>query len=667
MSSRLIILSKGVQHTPNLPALLSEYELLHGRPRTVRRNDRVLAWGGRPSAYQAISYAAEQGLGVVHVEDGFLRSVGLGKDDPPLSIVADDIGLYLNAGAPSRLETLIASRIDDAKRLRAQRIVANWRKARVSKYNHARSCPLNLPEKYVLVVDQTHGDASVEKGGAAARSFSLMLEGALREYPNHRVLLKTHPEVVAGHKKGYFDTDRVRAAFPRVQVIGHDLHPVDLLENAAAVYTVTSQLGFEALLWGKPVRVFGMPFYAGWGLTHDELASPTRRSLVSLEQLVYAVLIEYPRYVDPETGYRSEIEAILDWLQLQRNMRERFPLTVRAIGISRWKRPFIRAFFNGSNVTFSRRLNKGSAGSIVATWGVKPEIERALQCDEGTQVVRIEDAFIRSVGLGASLVSPLSLVQDNVGIYYDGSRVSRLEQILGAASFPDDLLRRAAALRSTICEAGISKYNLDSTETWRRPAGEKKVLLVAGQVEADASLLYGSTKFCRNVELLKAVRDSYPDAHIVYRPHPDVVAGLRASGQGEHETARWCNEVVGPSVSITQLLGDVDEVHVLTSLTGFEALVRGLPVVTYGQPFYAGWGLTTDICLDEAVQVRRTRKLLLDELVAAVLILYPTYVSRVTHKFTTPERALQELIDWRAVPATAQRKKKIWKIVESRR
>ena len=40
------------------------------------------------------------------------------------------------------------------------------------------------------------------------------------------------------------------------------------------------------------------------------------------------------------------------------------------------------------------------------------------------------------------------------------------------------------------------------------------------------------------------------------------------------------------------LLGIVDEVHTLTSLTGFEALLRGIEVHAYGGPFYAGWGLT---------------------------------------------------------------------------
>jgi capsular polysaccharide export protein len=105
---------------------------------------------------------------------------------------------------------------------------------------------------------------------------------------------------------------------------------------------------------------------------------------------------------------------------------------------------------------------------------------------------------------------------------------------------------------------------------------------------------------------------------------------------------RSCNEVV-IDIAMGELLTVVDEVHVLTSLTGFEALLRGKTVTCYGQPFYAGWGLTHDL----VPLTRRTRRLTLDELVAGALILYPTYVSRTTGKFTTPERALDELLDWR--------------------
>jgi capsular polysaccharide export protein len=264
---------------------------------------------------------------------------------------------------------------------------------------------------------------------------------------------------------------------------------------------------------------------------------------------------------------------------------------------------------------------------------------------EGRVVIRLEDAFLRSVGLGADLVRPVSWVMDERGIYYDATRPSDLEHLLLNRIFDTPLLARAAVLRERIVASGLTKYNVGQGG-WQRPAGAARVILVPGQVETDASIAYGAPEgVCavrRNMDLLRAVREANPDAYVVYKPHPDVLAGLRLKGLDEDSALQWCDEQV-VDVAMGELLPAVDEVHVITSLAGFEALLRGKKVTCYGQPFYSGWGLTTDV----APVGRRTRRLSLDELVAGTLILYPTYVSRTTGRFTTPERALDELMLWR--------------------
>jgi capsular polysaccharide export protein len=514
--------------------------------------------------------------------------------------------------------------------------VAIWRAERVSKYNHAREFAGRLPARYVLAADQTAGDASIRFGLADASSFQKMLEAALAENPACIVLLKVHPEVLAGTKNGHYDLAAV-SRHPRVRVLAEDVHPPSLIERAEAVYAVTSQIGFEGLLWGKRVRTFGMPFYAGWGLTEDELTAPERRRAVPLENLVHGALVEYPRYIDPETGRRCEVERVLDWMGLQRRLRERFSPELYALGFSCWKRPIVQAFFQGSRVRFVRRAQAVPAGATLAVWGRKP-VSGTLP--SGVRMLRLEDGFLRSVGLGADLVRPLSWVMDGRGIYYDATVPSDLEHLLQSATFDSALLARARALRQRLVEHGLTKYNV-GLAAWRRPAGARRVVLVPGQVESDASLAWGAPGLCRNFDLLRAVREANPEAHIVYKPHPDVTAGLRRPGEGEKEVARWCDEVV-LDVAMGELLPQVDEVHTLTSLAGFEALLRGKQVVCYGQPFYAGWGLTQD----RLPAARRSRRLTLDELVAGVLIGYPTYVSRTTGRFTTPERALAELLLW---------------------
>jgi capsular polysaccharide export protein len=613
--------------------------------------DATLGWGRRRYARRAMRVAQARGIPFLCIEDGFLRSVGLGKDEPPLSIVVDDLGVYYDATTSSQLETLVGSALTPSQQERTRSLITNWRSARVSKYNHARDYTGELPERYVLVADQTFGDASIRYGMADAACFQRMLAAALAENPECTVLLKVHPEVMAGLKKGYFDLAAV-SRNPRVLVLGQDVHPVSLIEHAQAVYVVTSQMGFEGLLWGKRVRTFGMPFYAGWGLTNDEPPAPKRRKPVALEQLVHAALVEYPRYVDPETGKRCEVERVLEHLALQRRMRERYPETVYALGFSYWKKPIVRTFFQGSEVRFVRRAGEAPAGAICAVWGRKPVPGRMA---DGVTELHLEDGFLRSVGLGADLVRPLSWVMDSRGIYYDATCPSDLESMLETTAFDMPLVERASRLRERIVTGGLTKYNVGTTG-WNRPThphplsggeGDKRVILVPGQVENDASIRYGAAGIRTNMELLRTVREANPDAYVIYKPHPDVLAGLRARGQDEDRALAWCDEQV-VDAAMGELLMQVNEVHVLTSLAGFEALLRGKRVVTHGRPFYAGWGLT----LDMAPPARRTRRLTLDELVAGVLILYPTYVSRTTDRFTTPERALAELLSWREAGAS---------------
>lgn len=309
-----------------------------------------------------------------------------------------------------------------------------------------------------------------------------------------------------------------------------------------------------------------------------------------------------------------------------------------ALNFSTWKRPVVRQCFTGRPVVFLDDATKVPSGSTVVLWGMRPFSGR-LSAD--TTIIRLEDGFLRSVGLGADLIRPMSWVVDRRGMYYDATRPSDLEHILAQSDFSPDLLDRAAALRERIVVAGLTKYNV-GTGRWQRPQVDRPVLLVPGQVESDASLAYGAPALRTNLDLLKTVRRDHPEAFIVYKPHPDVIAGLRAKGTDEDDAHRWCDQVV-VDVPMDTLLPQVDEVQVLTSLTGFEALLRHKPVTCHGLPFYAGWGLTRD----RIALPRRQRRLTLDQLVAGALLLYPLYFSRTGEAVISAEQVLDELIQWR--------------------
>lgn len=262
------------------------------------RPDAVVGWGRKPSGRQATWLSKILRRPLALLEDGFIRSVE--RHSPPLSLLVDDIGVYYDANRPSRIEASIAGGTTDAQAARAEELVRQWCGARISKYNHAADYTGVLPTSYVLVVDQIAGDLSVAGGQARPESFAHMLDAALHENPGKAVVVKIHPDVHAKARRGYFSEAVLH--HPRVQVIGDNCHGVRLIERADAVYCVTSLMGFEALLWDKPVRCFGIPFYAGWGLTSDEQRPPARRHDARREDVVHAALVTVARYANPSTG-----------------------------------------------------------------------------------------------------------------------------------------------------------------------------------------------------------------------------------------------------------------------------------------------------------------------------------------------------------------------------
>ncbi|MFT4102791.1 MAG: beta-3-deoxy-D-manno-oct-2-ulosonic acid transferase [Burkholderiaceae bacterium] len=321
---------------------------------------------------------------------------------------------------------------------------------------------------------------------------------------------------------------------------------------------------------------------------------------------------------------------------------------IKVLGFSLRKRRLLASFLPEAVLKPIDDAQALHAGDTVAVWSSTPAAATAADAARrkpGLTVLRVEDGFLRSVGLGAQLARPLSWVIDGRGIYYDPSCPSDLEMMLERDESDASLIERARRLRERIVAAGISKYNLGD-DRWHglssRRDPERPVILAVGQVEADASVRTGTRAVATNAGLLEAARRHHPEGWLVYRPHPDVIAGLRRAGSDEVRASALADEIM-PDAPITRLIDAADAVHVMTSLTGFEALLRDRAVYCHGLPFYAGWGLTTD-----AVAIaRRTRLLSLDELVAATLLRYPKYVSRATGRPCSAEQALEELIEWR--------------------
>lgn len=386
------------------------------------------------------------------------------------------------------------------------------------------------------------------------------------------------------------------------------------------------ELATVAALLGKPVRLFAAD--------HAVREQPDLvRDLTSA--------LSNQSYASPFDGtpwdMLQAIEQLGDWRRLIERNR-----AFRAVyGVARWKRVSVDPLlWDGTGpVRHARRLIPGlTVGTPVVAWKSRtaPALLSAIEA-AGAAIAELEDGFIRSVGLGANCVPPLSIIADRTGVYFDPNASSDLERLLECGELPPQWVERAGELRRTLVRAGISKYG--QGEVTAPPAvGPGRRILVTGQVEDDRSVLSGGAN-CTNLELIAKARALEPDAWIVYKPHPDVEAGHRKGHVPDAEALRYA-DTIERQTPIGALIEQVDALHVITSLAGFEALLRGKAVTSHGQPFYAGWGLTRDL---GPPNPRRSRRRSLDELIAATLIGYPRYADPVTRLPCPPEVLVQRI------------------------
>lgn len=285
----------------------------------------VLAWGRKPSALKAERLARQLGLPLLRAEDGFLRSFGTGDDFSALSVVLDAQGIYYDCTGPSDLEAILASDEDLLLQApEADRAMALLIEHQLSKYNNGqhKQLPPDNGQPRVLVVDQTFGDMSVRYGAANEQTFAHMLQAAIDENPSAQVIVKTHPEVSSGRKRGYLSHVQPMPLPQSGQLLpmSETANPIGLLQQVSKVYVATSGMGFEALLCGKSVRCFGLPWYAGWGVTEDEQRCARRIRARSVRELFAAAYLRYTRYLNPVTHQQGSIFDVMAWLIRQRQM-----------------------------------------------------------------------------------------------------------------------------------------------------------------------------------------------------------------------------------------------------------------------------------------------------------------------------------------------------------
>jgi capsule polysaccharide export protein KpsC/LpsZ len=291
---------------------------------TLASVDLFVQWGitQKKEKNEQLGIAKTLAKPIIFIEDGFIRSVDIGlSGEPGLSIILDDTTAYYDATRPSRLQRLLQNgkELTSDEFQRSREAIAKIVHTRISKYNHAPNISLKIGtpgKRKVLLVDQRFGDQSVISGLADESSYERMLLDVIRLRADCDIIIKQHPDAIKGGKSSYYSDSRL--AFTRymdnIFLVNFDINPFALFELVDEVYVVTSGMGFEALMAGKTVHCYGVPFYAGWGVTTDKISVPGRNRPRSVEEIFHLAYIDSSRYFHPIRNEVVQVEELIDYI-----------------------------------------------------------------------------------------------------------------------------------------------------------------------------------------------------------------------------------------------------------------------------------------------------------------------------------------------------------------
>ena len=633
--------------TEALAAQFSDFTIGR-RPRDLAATgvSGVVSWWGLRHQGVARRRAATLGVPFFLFGPGLLRAPpGWGAATPILSLTAREI-----TGPRSPVDILSPDRLLASRGWESPALLeraAGMRRAIVSRrlggpwWNTGADPGLPRGGRYALILgDGNWGSAN---GSSSPELLGAMLAAARAENASHQTVLLASGDAGRGRLARTFVRD---FAARGCTVLTGAADIWEAIGRAESVYTAGGETGFLALLAGARIRCFTDSFYSGWGVTTDEPTVPQKPLRRTIDEVFAGACLLATRYLDPyrrqAASFEDALEILAEWQKIEAVNRD----VAVCLGMSFWKRRQVRDFLRSNAGTPAFRRSKNAAlaaarrrprGSI-AVWASRMPAGLTQAAEQsGIPLIRVEDGFIRSVGLGSDFIPAASLALDNRGMHFDPNVRSDLEQLLAETEFDAALIERARDLIARLVARGITKYNVgDTALSIEWPVGKRRIL-VPGQVEDDLSVRLGGEGIRRNLDLLARARAANPDAFILYKPHPDVEAGHR-EGKIADRVATNFADIVIRDISTAVVLAEIDEVHTLTSLAGFEALLRGRQVVVYGRPFYAGWGLTVDLA-----GIDRGRRLTLEELVAGALILYPRYLDPVTRLPCKPELVIERL------------------------
>ena len=281
------------------------------------RIDVIFVWNGynKLCSSLAIFLARRHGLRVIFGEHGYLPgtmqldALGVNQlSSATAEVQAGRAWLPPQAELDARVDAFI--RLHRARQPRADRVAVpavlrgQWRtrtelrlrevfrqrRLRLLQALYTRSLPQTLPalpERFVLLPLQVRSDSQLQMHSPVFGNDLLRviqrLRSALREIdPSLRLVVKLHPRE---NPKQQIIYGELTQRMPDVLfTLGHPLPA--LLDAAAAVVTINSTVGFEAMLYDKPVIALGRNFYVAPGLVEtvkheSELPTALRLALAT--------------------------------------------------------------------------------------------------------------------------------------------------------------------------------------------------------------------------------------------------------------------------------------------------------------------------------------------------------------------------------------------------
>lgn len=276
-------------------------------------------------------------------------------------------------------------------------------------------------------------------------------------------------------------------------------------------------------------------------------------------------------------GMQPWKDLVGDWVfesshvQIKRNFDKRY--------FSRWLKPFIN------------RVNP-----VIYIWGYKaPDFFIEYIRAQNLDVFFLEDGFIRSTPDDESGAPPLSIVMDSQAPYFDTTRPNDLTDLIANFDFTQDGYDEALAqeVLDYYVSHRVSKYNhqpyVDVVPIYG--IKNKNRILVLGQVSHDDSLKYGGGIGINLLDVVNKAIEENPNAQIIVKPHPMTLDDFSMI----NALTKLDCLILTQSIHLVDAFETIDHVYTITSLGGFEALLRGKKVTVLGRPFYHDWTETSEL------------------------------------------------------------------------